>query len=42
MTTELDADRLREYVVPVIPINTGLSCRLDSKMVTGGIHTLGH
>ena len=42
MTTELDADRLRQYNVPVIPINTGRSCHLDSKMVAGGIHTLGH
>ena len=40
MTTELDADRLRKYGVPVIPINTGRSCHLDSKMVAGGIHTL--
>ena len=40
MTTELDADRLRQYGVPVIPINTGRSCHLDSKMVAGGIHTL--
>ena len=42
MTTELDADRLRKYGVPVIPINTGRSCHLDSKMVAGGIHTLEH
>jgi len=42
MTTELDADRLRRYNVPVIPINTGRSCHLDSKMVAGGIHTLKH
>ncbi|HHP7231089.1 MAG TPA: hydrogenase nickel incorporation protein HypB [Xenococcaceae cyanobacterium] len=40
MTTELDADRLRKYGVPVIAINTGRSCHLDSKMVAGGIHTL--
>lgn len=40
MTTELDADRLRKYDVPVIPINTGRSCHLDSKMVAGGLHTL--
>ncbi|MGL6339263.1 MAG: hydrogenase nickel incorporation protein HypB [Waterburya sp.] len=40
MTTELDADRLRQYNVPVIPINTGRSCHLDSQMVAGGIHTL--
>ncbi len=40
MTTELDADRLRSYNVPVIAINTGRSCHLDSKMVAGGIHRL--
>ena len=42
MTTELDADRLRQYDVPVVAINTGRSCHLDSKMVAGGIHTLEH
>jgi hydrogenase nickel incorporation protein HypB len=42
MTTELDADRLRQYNVPVIAINTGRSCHLDSKMVAGGIHQLEH
>jgi hydrogenase nickel incorporation protein HypB len=42
MTTELDADRLRQYDVPVIAINTGRSCHLDSKMVAGGIHRLAH
>lgn len=42
MTTELDADRLRQYGVPVIAINTGRSCHLDSKMVAGGIHQLQH
>lgn len=42
MTTELDADRLRQYGVPVIAINTGRSCHLDAKMVAGGIHTLAH
>lgn len=40
MTTELDADRLRQYGAPVIAINTGRSCHLDSKMVAGGIHRL--
>ncbi|MGV2829438.1 hydrogenase nickel incorporation protein HypB [Myxosarcina sp. GI1(2024)] len=40
MTTELDAERLRKYDVPVIAINTGRSCHLDSRMVAGGIHTL--
>jgi hydrogenase nickel incorporation protein HypB len=42
MTTELDADRLRQYGLPVIAINTGRSCHLDSKMVAGGIHRLAH
>ncbi|MEL6222984.1 MAG: hydrogenase nickel incorporation protein HypB [Cyanobacteria bacterium J06626_14] len=42
MTTELDANRLRRYGVPVIAINTGRSCHLDSKMVAGGIHRLEH
>ncbi|MBE9170127.1 hydrogenase nickel incorporation protein HypB [Pleurocapsales cyanobacterium LEGE 06147] len=42
MTTELDAERLRKYDVPVIAINTGRSCHLDSKMVAGGIHQLAH
>ncbi len=42
MTTELDANRLRQYGVPVIAINTGRSCHLDSKMVAGGIHHLQH
>jgi hydrogenase nickel incorporation protein HypB len=42
MTTELDADRLRQYNVPVIAINTGRSCHLDSKMVAGGIHQFAH
>lgn len=42
MTTELDAERLRKYGVPVIAINTGRSCHLDSKMVSGGIHQLAY
>jgi hydrogenase nickel incorporation protein HypB len=42
MTTELDADRLRKYGVPVIAINTGRSCHLDSKMVAGGLHQFQH
>ncbi|MGA1626757.1 MAG: hydrogenase nickel incorporation protein HypB, partial [Prochlorothrix sp.] len=36
MTTQLDADRLRAYGVPVIAINTGRACHLDSRMVAGG------
>ncbi|WP_198805033.1 hydrogenase nickel incorporation protein HypB [Leptolyngbya sp. BL0902] len=42
MTTELDADRLRQYGIPVIAINTGRSCHLDAQMVAGGIHTFSH
>lgn len=42
MTTELDADRLRQHDVPVIAINTGRSCHLDAKMVAGGMHALEH
>ncbi|BAY78308.1 hydrogenase accessory protein HypB [Nostoc linckia NIES-25] len=42
MTTNLDAERLEKYNVPVIAINTGRSCHLDSKMVAGGIHRLEH
>lgn len=42
MTTELDAERIRQHGVPVIAINTGRSCHLDSKMVAGGIHQLSH
>lgn len=40
MTTELDADRLRQYGVPVIAINTGRACHLDARMVAGGLHQL--
>jgi len=40
MTTELDADRLRQCGVPVVAINTGRSCHLDARMVSGGIHQL--
>jgi hydrogenase nickel incorporation protein HypB len=42
MTTELDADRLRQFDIPVIAINTGRSCHLDAKMVAGGMHRLEH
>lgn len=42
MTTELDADRLRQYGVPVFPINTGRACHLDAQMVAGGIHRIEH
>ncbi|MEO0408629.1 MAG: hydrogenase nickel incorporation protein HypB [Cyanobacteria bacterium P01_A01_bin.135] len=40
MTTELDAERLRQHGVPVIAINTGRACHLDAQMVAGGIHSL--
>ncbi|MGB7086628.1 MAG: hydrogenase nickel incorporation protein HypB [Phormidesmis sp.] len=42
MTTQLDADRLRDCDVPVIAINTGRACHLDSKMVAGGLHQFEH
>jgi hydrogenase nickel incorporation protein HypB len=42
MTTQLDADRLRACGVPVVAINTGRACHLDSKMVAGGIHQWEH
>ncbi|NER82735.1 MAG: hydrogenase nickel incorporation protein HypB, partial [Leptolyngbya sp. SIO1D8] len=42
MPPELDADRLRQYGVPVIAINTGRACHLDARMVAGGLHTLAH
>lgn len=40
MTTQLDADRLRQTGVPVIAINTGRACHLDAKMVAGGMMQL--
>ena len=40
MTTELDAEKLRQYGVPIIAINTGRSCHLDAQMVAGGLHQL--
>lgn len=42
MTTQLDADRLRQHGVPVVAINTGRACHLDSKMVAGGLHQFSH
>lgn len=42
MTTELDAERLRQSGVPVFAINTGRACHLDARMVAGGIHQLEH
>ncbi len=38
MTTELDAERLRQFGSPVLAINTGRSCHLDAQMVAGGLH----
>lgn len=40
MTTQLDADRLRRFGVPVIPITTGRACHLDAAMVHGGVAIL--
>ncbi len=37
MTTQLDAERLRQTGAPVIAINTGRACHLDAKMVAGGM-----
>lgn len=42
MTTQLDADRLRAHGSPVIAINTGRACHLDSKMVAGGLIQLSN
>jgi hydrogenase nickel incorporation protein HypB len=42
MTTQLDADRLRQSGLPVVAINTGRACHLDSKMVAGGLHQFAH
>ncbi len=42
MTTQLDAERLRKGGTPVIAINTGRACHLDSKMVAGGLHQFEH
>ena len=40
LNTELDAEKLRQYDVPIIAIQTRPYCRLDSKMVAGGIKNL--
>ena len=40
MTTELDADRLRAYDVPVVAITTGRACHLDAEMVAQGLDQL--
>src|SRR5437868_2014818 len=40
MTTELDADRLRAYGVPVAAITTGRSCHLDADLVANGLTNL--
>lgn len=40
MTTELDADRLRAYGVPVVAITTGRACHLDAAMIATGLDRL--
>ena len=40
INTELDAEKLRKYDVPVIAIQTRPYCHLDSKMVASGIKDL--
>ncbi|MEM7126946.1 MAG: hydrogenase nickel incorporation protein HypB [Chloroflexota bacterium] len=40
MTTELDADRLRAYGVPVIAVTTGRACHLDAELVSTAIDQL--
>ncbi len=40
MTTELDADRLRAYGVPVIAVTTGRACHLDAELVSTAIEQL--
>ncbi|MCW3061638.1 MAG: hydrogenase accessory protein HypB [Capsulimonas sp.] len=40
MTTELDADRLRECGAPVVAITTGRSCHLEADQIAAGLDTL--
>ena len=40
MTTELDAERLRAYGIPVTAITTGRSCHLDAHQVKHGLESL--
>ena len=40
MTTQLDAERLEEVGIPVVPITTGRACHLDAAMVSGGLTLL--
>ncbi len=40
MTTELDADRLRAYGVPVIAVTTGRACHLDAELVSKAVDEL--
>ena len=40
MTTEMDANRLRAYGVPVVAITTGRACHLDAAMVAEGLDQL--
>jgi hydrogenase nickel incorporation protein HypB len=37
MTTELDAERLRAYGVPVVAITTGRACHLDADLMANGL-----
>lgn len=40
MTTELDAERLRVFGVPVIALTTGRACHLDAELVSTAIEEL--
>ncbi|MEO7717987.1 MAG: hydrogenase nickel incorporation protein HypB [Capsulimonas sp.] len=40
MTTELDADRLRDCGAPVVAITTGRSCHLEADQIAAGLNTL--
>lgn len=40
MATELDADRLRAYGVPVVALTTGRACHLDADLVAKGLDQL--
>jgi hydrogenase nickel incorporation protein HypB len=40
MTTELDAERLRAYGVPVVAITTGRACHLDADLMANGLTQL--
>ncbi|BDI30609.1 hydrogenase accessory protein HypB [Capsulimonas corticalis] len=40
MTTELDAERLRDCGAPVVAITTGRSCHLEADQIAAGLDTL--